>query len=363
MDAPIPKQYLPLCGKPVLRHTIEKFAEFPLVQCVMGEGHDDLYAQAVEGLDILPPVYGGSTRQESVKKGLQALKAHTPRLVLIHDAARPCINSQDIHKLIHRLEHCDAATLAMPVNETLHRDGVPIDRDNVWMIQTPQGFDFKKILAAHVSTDHNFTDDLSLFRACYPNDSFEYVSCGRHNIKITTQDDLTMAEHLLRNTMETRVGSGFDVHAFSEGEAKSIRLCGIDIPYSRSLSGHSDADVGLHALTDAILGALGEGDIGTHFPPSDDNFKNMDSHVFLDKSVDMLRARGGKLVHMDLTIIGERPKIRPFQEEIKNHLADYLKLSTDRVSIKATTTERLGFTGREEGLAAQATVTIQVPAS
>ena len=172
-----------------------------------------------------------------------------------------------------------------------------------------------------------------------------------------------MAEHLLRNTMETRVGSGFDVHAFSEGEAKSIRLCGIDIPYSRSLSGHSDADVGLHALTDAILGALGEGDIGTHFPPSDDNFKNMDSHVFLDKSVDMLRARGGKLVHMDLTIIGERPKIRPFQEEIKNHLADYLKLSTDRVSIKATTTERLGFTGREEGLAAQATVTIQVPAS
>jgi len=188
-----------------------------------------------------------------------------------------------------------------------------------------------------------------------------YVACGRHNLKITTEDDLILAESLLNTRYETRTGMGFDVHAFDDSKADHIRLCGVNIPHNKKLKGHSDADVGLHALTDALFGAMGEADIGVHFPPSNDDFKNMDSHVFLDKAVDILLKKGGRIVNLDITLMCEAPKIGPFRTEIVTHLSNHLNLSPDRVSVKATTTEKLGFTGRAEGIAAQAIVTIKVP--
>jgi len=364
MDNGIPKQYLPIHGKTILRHTLEKFSDFDLVQCVIGEGHEPLYQQAVNGLSILPHVAGGTKRQDSVYAGLQELKTHSPDYVLIHDAARPCIDSQDIHNIINILKDNVNATLACPITESLQRDGENIDRDNLWMIQTPQAFDYGMIMDAHKKANQdNFvgTDDTSIARhAGYP---IEYVPCGRHNIKITTQDDLKMAQMILSNEMEVRVGNGFDVHQLESNDTNMIRLCGIDIPHDKQLKGHSDADVGLHALTDAIFGALADGDIGTHFPPSDDQFKNMDSHIFLDKSVDILQARGGSLSHIDITFMCEEPKIGKHREEMVNHLSNHLNLSTNRISIKATTTEKLGFTGRGEGIACQAVVTIKVPAN
>jgi 2-C-methyl-D-erythritol 4-phosphate cytidylyltransferase/2-C-methyl-D-erythritol 2,4-cyclodiphosphate synthase len=365
MESNIPKQYMTINGKTILRHTVDIFANIPeikSIQCVISSDDMAFYQQAVDGLDILPPVNGGASRQDSVFNGLKALKRHNPDIVLIHDAARPCVNSQDIQRLIHSFESYKSATLAMPVTETLMRGHDVIPRDDTWIIQTPQGFHYDTILLAHeraLADGYQGTDDCSL--TTHYGIHTHYVPCGRHNIKITTQDDLTMAEKLLNSTMETRVGTGFDVHAFDAGAAHSIRLCGIDIAYTRSLSGHSDADVGLHALTDAVFGALAEGDIGTHFPPSDETFKNMDSHVFLDKSVDMLRARGGQIRHIDITFICEEPKISKNQTAMRDHLAHHLNLSTHRISIKATTTEKLGFTGRGEGIACQATVTIGVP--
>lgn len=369
MQSDIPKQYMPLHGKPVLRHAIEPFLQNDiLVRCVISPGHEDFYQQAVGDMDILPPVHGGATRQQSVYAGLKALAAHCPDYVLIHDAARPCLTSQDINNLIHRLvSGGKAGTIAMPVSETIRRSagaslGDLIDRTDAWLVQTPQGFAFDIILNAHEKAARDGfegTDDTSL--ASYAGYDVAIVPGGRHNLKITTQDDLMMASALLKQDTETRTGSGFDVHGFADEPAESIRLCGVDIPFDKSLKGHSDADVGLHALTDAIFGALADGDIGMHFPPNDDQWKNRDSHVFLDKAVDNLKKRGGKLIHIDLTLICEKPKIGKHREAITRHLADYFRLSTDRISVKATTTEKLGFTGREEGIAAQAVVTVRLP--
>mgnify|MGYP000196718312 CR=1 FL=1 len=364
MCSDIPKQYLPVYGKAIIRHTIEKLLPFSAVYCVIGNGQETLYQQAVENLILPDPVIGGQTRQESVYNGLLALEKEKPDFVLIHDAARPCFYPDDVHKLINSLDGGNGATLAMPVSDSLQRDRQVVDRDNLWMIQTPQAFPYPQILECHKKAKEESyiaTDDTAIYR--YYGFDVDYIPCGRHNLKITTQDDLKMAEKLLHKSMETRVGTGFDVHAFDSREAQSIRLCGIDIPHNRSLKGHSDADVGLHAITDAILGAVAEGDIGQHFPPSNDMYKNMDSHVFLDKSVDILHAKGGSLTHIDLTLICEEPKIGKHREAIRKHLSEHLKLSTSRISIKATTSEQLGFTGRREGIIAQATVTIQVPSN
>jgi len=368
MQAECPKQYIPLHGKPIIRHTIEKLMPFGDVYCVIGQGHEDFYHQAVDGLDLPPPIIGGNTRQDSVRRGLQAIADFNPEYVLIHDAARPCFDPQNIHNLIQALKPDRGVTLAMPVTESLQRaDGQAVDRYNLWVLQTPQGFPYPMIVAAHDKAARQgitATDDTALLRS---NDGgqIDYIPCGRHNVKITTQDDLKMAEKLMQ--MEYRTGMGFDVHAFdTETDAAAtttIRLGGIDIPHDRALMGHSDADVGLHALTDAILGAMAAGDIGSHFPPSNQDFKDMDSHVFLDHAVDMLVDKGGKIIHLDLTYICEEPKIGKHRQAMQSHLASHLSLSTDRVSIKATTSERLGFTGRGEGIAAQAVVTIQVPAS
>lgn len=363
MESDIPKQYLPIQGKPIMRHTVEKLSPFGQVYCVIGKDHMAFYQQAMDGLDLPAPIIGGETRQDSVRLGLMALRKDNPDYVLIHDAARPCFYSDDIHRIINRSDSLKGLTLAMPVTESLQRGGAVLDRDNLWIIQTPQAFPFHKILDCHIKAHKDevaATDDTALYR--HYGFDVEYVPCGRHNLKITTQDDLKMAEKLLETQMETRVGMGFDVHAFDDKESQTIRLCGIDIPHNRSLKGHSDADVGLHAITDAILGAIAEGDIGSHFPPNDDLYKNMDSHIFLDKSVDILYGKGGSLTHIDLTIICEEPKIGKHRAAIQRHLSEHLKLSTSRISIKATTSEQLGFTGRREGIAAQAVVTVKVPA-
>ena len=347
MDTDVPKQYLPINGQAVIRHTIEKFRKFPLIQCVIGVEHGDFYQQAVEGLNILPVINGGKTRQESVIKGLKALQVHNPDYVLIHDAARPCVTAQDIHHITNSLNKDSAVTLAQPLSETIQRDGENLDRDNVWVVQTPQAFPFNLIMDAHIrALKDGFvgTDDTSLTH--HYETKTHYVPCGRHNLKITTQDDLKMAGQLLSSTMEIKMGNGFDVHAFDDGDATHIRLCGVDIPHTRKLKGHSDADVGLHAITDAIFGALADGDIGSHFPPSDMTYKNMNSHVFLDKAIERLHARGGRINHMDITFMCEEPKIGKYRDDIRNHLANYMKLPLSRISVKATTTERLGFTGR-----------------
>ena len=365
MNSDLPKQYLPINGKSVIQYSIEKLKKIDaitLIQCVIATGHEDFYQQTCKEYNLPKPVIGGLTRQDSVYSGIKALKEHEPDFVLIHDAARPCITEKDIHNLINNLDKNANLTLAYKMTEFVHRNGHVIDRDNLWIIQTPQAFDYNALMNAHEKAlKNNFigTDDLSIANeAGYPT---HYIPCGQHNIKITTQDDLIMAQKLLNNHMETKVGNGFDVHAFDTKDTKTIRLCGIDVPHTRALKGHSDADVGLHALTDAILGAMAQGDIGQHFPPSDDNFKNMDSHVFLDKSVDILKAQGGSLTHIDLTFMCEEPKIGKHNMAMRDHLSNHLNLSTNRISIKATTTEKLGFTGRGEGIACQAVVTVKVP--
>lgn len=365
MEQDIPKQYMPINGEPILRHTVKTFMyvnEVTSIQCVIANGHQSYYDQAIIGLELSPPTLGGEDRQSSVFNGLERLFTVSPEYVIIHDAARPCVLQDDIHNIIHSLTHNDAATLAMPVTETVQRHHEIINRDDLHLVQTPQAFRYDLIWECHqraMQDGFKGTDDASIARH-YGHD-VDIVLCGRHNLKITTKDDLYMASKLLQKSMETKIGNGFDVHAFSDQPSKSIRLCGIDIPFDKSLSGHSDADVGLHAITDAIFGAMADGDIGSHFPPSDNSYKNMDSHVFLDKSVDNLKARGGKIVHMDVTFMCEKPKIGLYREVIRNHLSQYLNLSTSRISVKATTTEKLGFTGREEGIACQAIITIEVP--
>lgn len=350
MGNPLPKQYTRIHGKTLLAYCIEAFQNAGLahlIQCVIDPDHIHYFNDATAGYSILPPVNGGRTRQESVYNGLKSLVGHDPKMVLVHDAARPCVTAEDIHNIIHTLSTYEAASLASPVTETLRyahnsiADKV-IPRENSWMMQTPQAFHYHTLLSLHETAEkNNFvgTDDTSL--ASEYDIDVAIVASGRHNIKVTTQDDLIMAETLLSSRMETRIGSGFDVHAFSDQPASHIRLCGVNLDHNRSLAGHSDADVGLHALTDAILGALADGDIGSHFPPSDPQWKGRDSHVFLDKSVDILKSRGGQLRHIDLTIICEKPKVGPHRERIRNHLAEYLNLSTDRVSVKATTTEKI----------------------
>ena len=365
MGQDLPKQYMLLNGVPILRHTIQAFqsvAETCDIYCVINEDHRDLYDNAVKGLNINPPIIGGDSRQSSVFNGLECLSTKSHEHVIIHDAARPCILPADIHNVIHNLMHTECLTLTMQLTETIQRNNTPIDRENLWVVQTPQAFQFDVIWRCHQQAKCDGfigTDDASI--ALHYGCDVKTVSCGRHNLKITTKDDLYMASKMLQNSMETRIGNGFDVHAFSDQPAKSIRLCGVDIPFTKSLSGHSDADVGLHAITDALFGAMADGDIGSHFPPSDNTFKNMDSHVFLDKSVDNLHTKGGRIVHIDVTLMCEKPKIGLHREVIRNHLSQHLKLSTGRISVKATTTEKLGFTGREEGIACQALVTIEVP--
>ncbi len=376
----VPKQYRSIGGVAVLRRTVTALlaaARIDAVCVVINPASRTAYDAAMSGLvddpRLMPPVAGGSTRQASVLAGLEALAPIAPRFVLIHDAARPFVTTAVVDDALARLEAgATALVAAVPVADTLKRsrDGKMVEatvaRDGLWSAQTPQSFVFSEILKAHRAAAQagrlDFTDDAAVAE-------WAGLSCGLSagdpgNIKITTVADLAAADRRL--TMEeaakpqdVRVGTGYDVHAFAPGTA--VVLGGLSIDHDRGLKGHSDADVVLHALTDALLGALAEGDIGQHFPPSDPRWKGAASDRFLQFAVDRVRARGGRIAHLDVTVVCEAPKIGPHRAAMRGSIAEICGLSVDRVSVKATTSERLGFTGRKEGIAALATATVALP--
>lgn len=363
-----PKQYLDLAGKPVLRRTVEAFLGHPQVtgvRVVIDPTWRDAYDAALSGLALPDPVAGGASRQDSVRNGLEALAADgAPDLVLIHDAARPLIDADTIAAVIAALDGTPGAIAAVPVADTLKRgsgdaiDGT-VDRDGLWRAQTPQGFRFPAILEAHrAAAGLSLTDDAAVAERAGL--TVALVPSKEDNFKVTTPDDLTRATRALMSSLwDVRTGSGFDVHRFTDGDF--VTLCGLRIPHSHGLEGHSDADVGLHALTDAILGALAAGDIGSHFPPTDPRWRGADSAKFLRHAADLVAERGGVIAHADVTIICERPKVGPHRAAMAERIAQILGIEVGRVSVKATTTEQLGFTGRREGIAAQAVATVRLP--
>ncbi|RMF74270.1 MAG: bifunctional 2-C-methyl-D-erythritol 4-phosphate cytidylyltransferase/2-C-methyl-D-erythritol 2,4-cyclodiphosphate synthase [Alphaproteobacteria bacterium] len=378
----LPKQYRPIGGRAVLRRTVEALLadrRLAAVQVVIAEDAQSLYEAALTPVladpRLLPPVTGGASRQESVRLGLEALAkgAEPPDVVLIHDAARPFPSSALIGRVMDAVTPGQGAVPALPLVDTVKRadeEGMvvgTVDRHGLWRVQTPQGFPFAPILAAHRrAAGAELTDDAAVAEAAgLP---VRLVPGDEKNFKITTAADFLRAERLLAacasrlpaaGGLVPRVGQGFDVHRFGPGD--HVMLCGIAVPCDAGLIGHSDADVVLHAVTDAILGALALGDIGQHFPPSDPRFRNAPSARFVKHALDLAAARGGRLAHCDVTIIGEKPRIAPWRERLRGHLADLLKLGRHAVSLKATTTEKLGFMGRGEGLAAQAVVTLLLP--
>ena len=362
-----PKQYRLLAGKPVLRHSVEAFLAHPFVdrvRVVINPAHRDMCLKALDGLAIGDPVDGGATRQASVHRGLEALGDAPPGFVLVQDGVRPLTDSGTIERVRRALDAGPAAIAAVPVVDTLKRgqDGVSggtVDRAGLWRAQTPQGFAYEAILQAHRNAaESEVTDDAAIAeQAGLP---VALVPGSEDNLKVTTEDDLARAEALLSaRAGDIRVGNGFDVHAFGPGD--HVTLCGIVIPHDKGLVAHSDGDVGLHAITDAILGALGAGDIGQHFPPSDPRWKGQDSAAFLRHAAGMAAEAGGRIAHVDVTLICERPKIGPHREAMTARISEILGPGT-AVSVKATTSEGLGFTGRGEGIAAQATATLRLPA-
>jgi 2-C-methyl-D-erythritol 4-phosphate cytidylyltransferase / 2-C-methyl-D-erythritol 2,4-cyclodiphosphate synthase len=365
----LPKQYRDLGGVPMLRRSIQAFSAHPAIdgaQVVIAADQAELYAAATAGMALPPPVIGGATRQASVRRGLEALLEEPPALVLVHDAARPFASRDLIDRVIAALATAEAVLPVVPVVDTLKRldaagavvDEVP--REALARAQTPQGFRFATLLEAHRRHEGvACTDDTGV--VALDGVAVQTVLGEEENFKVTTEADLLRAEtHLAGRPRRWVTGTGFDVHAFAAG--RRLVLCGIELPHDRGLAGHSDADVALHAVTDALFGAMADGDIGSHFPPSDPQWKDASSDRFLRHAVARLTARGGRLEHIDLTIIGERPKIGPHRDAMRASLAATTGLAVESVGVKATTTERLGFCGREEGLAAQAAVTVSFPA-
>jgi 2-C-methyl-D-erythritol 4-phosphate cytidylyltransferase/2-C-methyl-D-erythritol 2,4-cyclodiphosphate synthase len=359
----VPKQYQALGGRPLLRHAAAAFAAHPeitRVRIVVGAGHDALYAGAVGDLGLPPPILGGATRQQSVRRGLESLAGDPPAKVLIHDAARPLIDAATIERVLRALDEAPAAIAALPVVDSLRREGGGIiDRAGLWQVQTPQGFAYETILAAHrAAKDDLATDDATLAeQAGIP---IRLVEGAMSNLKITRDGDIAMAQAFLMARLgDVRTASGFDVHKFAPGD--HVTVCGVRVPHTHALEGHSDADVGLHALTDAILGCIGAGDIGSHFPPTEPRWKGADSARFLRHAVDLVLERGGMVTHLDVTVICERPKIGPHRAEMVARVAEIAGLRPDQISVKATTTEGLGFTGRREGMAAQGMATVRLP--
>ncbi len=356
----MPKQFALIAGKPVIRWAAEALA--PHATLIQPVGEADLIEPALAGLAHLACVPGGATRQESVYNGLEALEAFAPDVVLVHDAARPCVPPLTVPELLAALEDFEGAIPAVPVADTLKRGEAGIiagtvPRQNLYRAQTPQAFSYETMLALHRrGPAPEATDDAWLLeQAGLP---VGLIAGSEENIKLTYQEDFSRLERALV-TLSPRVGTGFDVHALEPG--RKLMLCGIEVPHETGLAGHSDADVGIHALCDAIYGALGEGDIGRHFPPSEATWKDADSARFLRHAAERIAARGGMLANADVTLICERPKITPHAQAMIARLADLLGVEQSRISVKATTTERLGFTGRQEGIAAQAAVCVLVP--
>jgi 2-C-methyl-D-erythritol 4-phosphate cytidylyltransferase / 2-C-methyl-D-erythritol 2,4-cyclodiphosphate synthase len=371
----IPKQYLPLAGAPVLAHSLRVLAGHPQVgrtQVVIHPTDRDRYEEAAGpfAAHLAGPVGGGSTRQESVRRGLEALEVLAPERVLIHDAARPFLTAGLVTRLLAALDSHRGAIAAEPIADTLKRataDGLvadTIERANLWRAQTPQAFHFADILAAHrraaAAGKDGFTDDSAL--AEWAGLPVQLVASSGNNMKLTTREDFMLAERLLGGApalLEPRNGSGFDVHAFAPGD--NVWLCGVRVPHTQRLDGNSDADVALHALTDAILGATGDGDIGEHFPPSDEAWRGAPSRLFVEDALRRVRALGGRIGNVDVTILCEAPKIGPHRTEMRRTIADMLQIDPGRVGVKATTMEGLGFVGRREGIAALASALILLP--
>ena len=361
----LPKQYTDLAGKPVLFHTVSALLAHPgvdLVRCVIHPDDRELYEAAVEGLAVLEPVLGGAERQDSVRLGLQSLTDQSVDKVLIHDGARPFVSLAVIDGVLEALEDRPGAIPALAVSDTLKRGEMSlitqtVSRDGLYRAQTPQGFHLDKIIDAHLQVhEGELTDDAQLFESL--GISVILTEGSHDNFKITTGEDLMRAERLISNRSETRTGSGFDAHRFGDGDF--VTLCGIEIPHEFGLKGHSDADVALHALTDALLGAIGAGDIGQHFPPSDAKWKGASSDRFVAHAADLIHERGGEIINVDVTIICEAPKIGPHRDPMVARVAEILNVDQNRVSVKATTTEGMGFAGRKEGMAAQAIASVRL---
>lgn len=363
---PLPKQYQDIGGRPVLAHALAAFTGHPSVTAVRAVIHPSdraLYDAAAAGLDVLAAVAGGASRQESVLRGLESLSDDAPDAVLIHDAARPFVSAATISASLDALAEYVGAVAAIPVTDTLKRgDGsrvaATVDRRGLWRAQTPQTFRFAEILAAHrAAAGSDLTDDAAVAERA--GHAVALVPGDEDNVKITSEDDLARARRRFDGAdVDVRVGGGFDVHRFGPGA--SVTLCGVEIPFTHSLVGHSDADAGLHALADALLSTVGAGDIGVHFPPADARWKGADSSLFLSFAAEQARARGGEITHLGVTLILTAPKIGPVRDRMVARIAGIAGIDAERVSVQATTTEGLGFTGRGEGVAAQATATVRL---
>ncbi len=358
----MPKQYRDLAGQSVLRRAMLALLahrDIDAVQVVIHPDDANLYQAASAGISgLLAPCFGGVTRQDSVLAGLGALKPHAPDLVLIHDAARPFLPLKVISGVIAALDTHAGAFPALGVVDALWRGdtviSAPQPRAGLWRAQTPQGFRFVDILAAYETAHSDALDDVAVAHMAAMDVAI--TKGAAENFKITHAEDFRRAENMVGKSMDIRVGNGFDVHKFGAGD--HVTLCGVDIAHDAGLVGHSDADVAMHAITDAIFGALAEGDIGQWFPPTDPQWKGAVSDIFLKKAVERLNARDFSLTHVDCTIICEFPKIGPHAKDMRSNLAKLLRIDIERVSVKATTSEKLGFTGRGEGIAAMATATL-----
>jgi len=355
----VPKQWRPLSGQTVAAHALGAFARHSQIDHLVLVVHpDDRPSQPWPGDTGAQIVTGAATRQGSVLAGLTAIEGQFDR-VLIHDAARPCVSAQVISSVLAALDTAPAAAPALAVVDALWQgDGTHVagtrDRSGLYRAQTPQGFDLAAILAAHRRFDAEAADDVEIARhAGLP---VTIVPGDEDNLKITRAADFARAERILGHRMDMRLGNGYDVHRFGPGD--HVVLCGVTIPFERGLQGHSDADVGMHAVSDAIYGALAEGDIGRHFPPTDPQWKGAASAIFLRHAVDLAATRGYEIGNVDCTLVCELPKIGPHAPAMRAEMARLMGIGIDRISVKATTSERLGFTGRGEGIAALATVTL-----
>lgn len=368
----IPKQYRKIAGVSLLRRTLDallKCLPTAAFQVVIHRDDTALYQEATQGLSLLPPVTGAETRQASVFNGLEALLPLSPEHVLVHDAARPFVDQPIIDGLLSRLQ--DGALAVIPgvgVVDTLKlvREGTvqnTIDREGLFAVQTPQAFNFGALVSAHRSVQikqptANLTDDAAVME--YTGHSVVISAGSNTNFKVTHSEDFKKAERWLMNAaLDIRTGSGYDVHRFETGD--HVVLCGIKVPFDKTLKGHSDADVALHALTDALLSSVAAGDIGLHFPPNEEKWKDIQSDIFITKASEIIRNMNGIIANVTICIICELPKIGPFSKEMQANVARILGIDVSRVSIQATTTEKLGFTGRGEGIAAQATATVRLP--
>ena len=369
------KQYLEVHQQPLVRHAVQAFLDHPAIDLILPVIHPDdadILANALGGLDYLEPVAGGAARQDSVRNGLEGLASSAPDYVLVHDAARPMVAPALIDRVIEALQDTSGVIPGIAVVDTLKRaddDGIITDtvsRDGLWRAQTPQGFKYADLLAAHRSAiGQELTDDAAVMEAS--GYRVAVVLGDENNIKVTTPDDLMRMEEIMSDdsaqaklvrSPSFRIGSGYDVHKLGPGD--HVTLCGVKITSERALIGHSDADVALHAVTDAVFGAIADGDIGSHFPPTDSQWRGASSDQFLAYACERMRERGFELSNIDLTIICEKPKIGPHRDAMRARLAEIAQIDVSCVSVKATTTERLGFTGRGEGIAAEAVIIIEI---